>query len=64
MDNKEVIRCSFCGKNKQDTDVLIAGISAPICDRCIEQAYEILDVDSSELSALDQTARLLKPQEI
>ena len=64
MDNKEVIRCSFCGKNKQDTDVLIAGISAHICDRCIEQAYEILDVDSSELSALDQTARLLKPQEI
>ena len=64
MDNKEVIRCSFCGKNKQDTDVLIAGISAHICDRCIEQAYEILDVDSSELSALDQSARLLKPQEI
>ncbi|MAO71950.1 MAG: ATP-dependent Clp protease ATP-binding subunit ClpX [Flavobacteriales bacterium] len=64
MDNKEVIKCSFCGKNKQDTDVLIAGISAHICDRCIEQAYEILDVDSSELSALDQSARLLKPQEI
>ena len=54
----------FLGKNKQDTDVLIAGISAHICDRCIEQAYEILDVDSSELSALDQSARLLKPQEI
>ena len=64
MENKEVIICSFCGKNKQDTDVLIAGISAHICDRCIEQAYEILDKDSSELSALDQSARLLKPQEI
>ena len=23
MDNKEVVICSFCGKNKQDTDVLI-----------------------------------------
>ena len=40
------------------------GISAHICDRCIEQAYEILDLDSSELSDLDQSARLLKPQEI
>ena len=64
MENKEVVICSFCGKNKQDTDLLIAGISAHICDRCIEQAYEILDLDSSELSGLDQSARLLKPQEI
>ena len=64
MDNKEVVICSFCGKNKQDTDVLIAGISAHICDSCIEQAYNILDVESSELSDLDQSARLLKPQEI
>ena len=64
MDNKEVVICSFCGKNKQDTDVLIAGISAHICDRCIEQAYDILDVESSKLSELDQSARLLKPQEI
>ena len=43
MENKEDVICSFCGKNKQDTDVLIAGISAHICDRCIEQAYDILD---------------------
>ena len=64
MDNKEVVICSFCGKNKQDTDVLIAGISAHICDRCIEQAYDILDVESSKLSELDQSARLLKPLEI
>ena len=64
MEIKKIVICSFCGKNKQDTDVLIAGISTHICDRCIEQAYEILDLDSSELSGLDQSARLLKPQEI
>lgn len=64
MESKELVKCSFCGKNKQDTDVLIAGISAHICDRCIEQAYNILEIDSDEEAFLDQSARLLKPQEI
>ena len=64
MDNKEVVKCSFCGKNKQDTDILIAGITAHICDRCIEQAYDILEVESPTEDTLDQSARLLKPQEI
>ena len=64
MENKEVVTCSFCGKNKQDTDVLIAGISAHICDRCIEQAYGILELESNQDKSLDETARLLKPLEI
>ena len=64
MENKEVVTCSFCGKNKQDTDVLIAGINAHICDSCIEQAYDILESDSTDNSSLDQSARLLKPQQI
>ena len=64
MENKEVVTCSFCGKNKQDTDVLIAGINAHICDSCIEQAYDILESDSTDKSSLDQSARLLKPQQI
>jgi len=64
MENKEVVTCSFCGKNKQDTDILIAGINAHICDSCIEQAYDILESDSSDESSLDKSARLLKPQQI
>ena len=64
MENKEVVTCSFCGKNKQDTDVLIAGINAHICDRCIEQAYDILESDFTDKNSLDQSARLLKPQQI
>ena len=28
MPDKEIIKCSFCGKDKQDTNVLIAGINA------------------------------------
>ena len=64
MESKEIVKCSFCGKNKQDTDVLIAGITAHICDSCIEQAYNILDLEYSDELTLDKSARLIKPQEI
>ena len=64
MEKKELVKCSFCGKNKQDTDVLIAGITAHICDSCIEQAYNILDLENSDSPTLDKSARLIKPQEI
>lgn len=64
MEKKELVKCSFCGKNKQDTDVLIAGITAHICDSCIEQAYNILDLENSDQITLDKSARLIKPQEI
>ena len=42
MAKKENINCSFCGRGKAETDVLIAGLDAHICDRCIEQAHEIV----------------------
>ena len=42
---KEVVNCSFCGKNKQDTDLLIAGKTSYICDSCIEQAYNVLSIE-------------------
>ena len=45
MPNKEIIKCSFCGRNKQDTNMLIAGINAHICDTCIEQAIDIVNTE-------------------
>jgi ATP-dependent Clp protease ATP-binding subunit ClpX len=38
---KEKLECSFCGR-KPDTSLLIAGIDAHICDKCIEQAHGIV----------------------
>ena len=32
---KEPLFCSFCGRKKAETQLLIAGIEAHICDRCI-----------------------------
>jgi len=48
--NKEILECSFCGRKKGETNLLIAGLDAHICDRCIEQAHgivleEVLDGD-------------------
>lgn len=39
---KEVLTCSFCGRKKPETNLLIAGIESHICDRCIEQAHGIV----------------------
>lgn len=38
--NKSV--CSFCGKEKGEALLLIAGIDGHICDTCVEQANEIV----------------------
>lgn len=37
------VTCSFCGRNKKDVDLMISGIHAHICDRCITQAQQILN---------------------
>lgn len=39
---KQILECSFCGRKKPETDLLIAGIDAHICDKCIEQAHGIV----------------------
>ena len=43
---KEILKCSFCGKQKADTNLLIAGLDAHICDQCIDQAHGIVIEES------------------
>jgi len=58
-------RCSFCGREKKDTNLLIAGISGHICDRCIEQAYTIVQEELGSKGEFDLgEITLLKPKEI
>jgi ATP-dependent Clp protease ATP-binding subunit ClpX len=58
-------RCSFCGREKKDTNLLIAGISGHICDRCIEQAYSIVQEELGVHGEFDMgQIKLLKPSEI
>lgn len=41
--NKQDFRCSFCGKDKSEALILIAGIEGHICEACVEQANDILE---------------------
>ena len=58
-------RCSFCGREKRDTNLLIAGISGHICDSCIDQANSILQEELKKKSEFDvNQIKLSKPAEI
>jgi len=58
-------KCSFCGRDKKDTNLLIAGISGHICDSCIDQAHEIIKEEAKTNSDLNlNELQLLKPTEI
>ena len=62
----EEIECSFCGRKKPETNLLIAGLDAHICDRCIEQAHGIVVEESKQNDTNDLSAelKLRKPQQI
>ena len=63
---KQVLECSFCGRKKPETNLLIAGIDAHICDKCIEQANGIVleELKSGGSSKLVGDLILKKPKEI
>jgi ATP-dependent Clp protease ATP-binding subunit ClpX len=63
--NKDV-KCSFCGSGKQDTLMLIAGLDAHICDKCVTQANQILaeELNVRKTKSTQTFETLLKPIEI
>lgn len=63
---KEILDCSFCGRKKPETNLLIAGINAHICDKCIEQAHGIVleELKTNGNSKLVADLVLKKPKEI
>ena len=66
MAKEENLECSFCGRKKSETDLLIAGMDAHICDKCIEQAHGIVEEEVSEAisGSLAKEIILKKPLEI
>ncbi|MFK7050071.1 ATP-dependent Clp protease ATP-binding subunit ClpX [Flavobacterium columnare] len=62
---KEILECSFCGRRKPETNLLIAGIDAHICDHCIEQAHGIV-LEELKTTGLSRETDLVlqKPKEI
>ncbi len=58
-------KCSFCGREKKEVDLLIAGIDGHICDRCAEQAYSIIQEEIKKDNTFElDSIKLLKPREI
>ena len=64
--SKSDLNCSFCGKKKDQTCLLIAGIDAHICDVCIEQANGIIIQENKSQQKSEEKSDLqtLKPQQI
>jgi len=38
-----VLHCSFCGRSREEVEILIAGQDGHICENCVEHAQEIID---------------------
>ena len=62
--SEEDILCSFCGRTKSQTKILIAGLDAHICDICISQADMILKDDETSKESSDFSVDLKPPIEI
>lgn len=63
---KKITKCSFCGRQKEETLLLIAGVDGHICDKCVIQTQQILN---EELTPAKQKSnlksiKLMKPMEI
>ena len=66
MDNNGTeCNCSFCGKNQDEVNKLIAGPDVFICDECIDLCNEIVQDENSAADEDDNSPKVtLKPKEI
>ena len=62
-ESNKLLHCSFCGKNQNEVNKLIAGPSVFICDECVDLCNEIIR-DELEEKSLKSRENLPKPKEI
>ena len=62
----EELNCSFCGRKKAETKLLVAGLNAHICERCVDQAVGIIQEETTHDENTPTTAEFLlkKPKQI
>lgn len=66
-DDKKSVRCSFCGKDQDKVNRIIAGPGAYICNECVQLCLSILDEDydfSDSTNAPDIPDVIPTPREI
>ncbi len=59
-----LVKCSFCGKNQDDVQKLIAGPGVYICNECIELCNNIVQEDREKNAEANKADAILKPKEI
>jgi len=62
MSEENNIHCSFCGRSKDETEMMIAGVDAHICDRCVGQAGGILHAELGEQPQSNPLEVAAKPE--
>ncbi len=61
MKRKQQSKCSFCGRDKDEVLILIAGIDGHICENCVAQAQQIID---EELYQQDNSYKFTLPNSL
>ena len=62
MSSENELACSFCGRVKPETQILVAGLDAHICEKCISQANNIIEEESSKTSPSEFSLELKPPK--
>lgn len=69
MAKQQTLHCSFCGRNRDEVKILIAGQEGHICENCVEHAQEIIGqemIHQPDKSAVTSNYKLSvkKPMEL
>ena len=62
-----MLHCSFCGRNRDEVKILIAGQEGHICENCVEHAQEIIQQElqlKSETAVSNFKLNVKKPIEV
>ena len=62
MSSENELACSFCGRVKPETQILVAGLDAHICEKCISQANNIIEEESNKTSPSEFSLELKPPK--
>jgi len=60
------VKCSFCGRDQQDINVMVSGLDGHICDHCVEQAHLVVkqELKAKGGKSAHFVLNLIKPSEI
>lgn len=61
---KDDIKCSFCGRDKKEALILIAGIEGHICESCVDSAYQIVSEEVSDNIKSSSSKKFRLPSDV